>query len=104
MGWTDDSINYEDDDLIAQIPEAILEHSNGNVEKAYKSWQARITPDDKDDTVGITILHNKELPSDQNLKFALFGNSDNITDEMFEKVKAFAKFVQQEEAKKDDNN
>lgn len=39
--------------------------------------------------------------SDDDLKFALWGGTDGITDEMFEEVKAFAEFVKnREEAKR----
>lgn len=39
--------------------------------------------------------------SDEDIMFALFGGKNDITDEMFEEVKAFADFVyQREEAKK----
>lgn len=35
--------------------------------------------------------------SDDDLKFALWGGTDGITDEMFEEVKAFAEFVKNRE-------
>lgn len=38
--------------------------------------------------------------SDEELKFALFGGEGEITDEMFEEVKAFAAFVKEREARK----
>lgn len=39
--------------------------------------------------------------SDDDLKFALWGGAEGITDEMFEEVKAFAEFVKnREEAKR----
>ncbi|MBQ7671330.1 MAG: helix-turn-helix domain-containing protein [Clostridia bacterium] len=41
---TDDPTNYDDDDLIAEIPESILDHFNGNVRKAYNAWMARSAP------------------------------------------------------------
>lgn len=37
---------------------------------------------------------NKGL-TDDDIKFALFSGSDNITDEMYEEVKQFAEFVKQ---------
>lgn len=42
----------------------------------------------------------KQEPDDDDIKFALFGGSGEITDEMYEEVKAFAKFVQQREKEK----
>ncbi len=51
------------------------------------------------------LLGTETKPSaavtDDDLKFALFNGADGITDEMFEEVKAFAKFVKnREEAKR----
>jgi len=39
-------------------------------------------------------------PSTDDIKFALFGGSDEITDEMYEEVRQFAKFVKHREALK----
>lgn len=49
MGKSNDPINYEDDELIANIPEEIVRHFDGDIKKAYKAWQARITPENSDD-------------------------------------------------------
>lgn len=35
MGWTDDPINYDDGDILAQIPLSYVEACEGDVEKAY---------------------------------------------------------------------
>lgn len=40
------------------------------------------------------------VPSDEEIKFALFGGDGEITDAMYEEVKAFAAFVKEREAKK----
>ena len=40
-------------------------------------------------------------PDDEALKFALFGGSENITPEMFEEVRSFARFVMQRERNKE---
>lgn len=34
MGWTDDSVNYEDGDLVASVPTSYLELFDGDVHKA----------------------------------------------------------------------
>lgn len=39
-------------------------------------------------------------PTDYEIKFALFGGSDNITEDMYQEVRSFAEFVKQREAKK----
>lgn len=41
MGKSNDPINYDDDILIANIPEEIVRHFDGDIKKAYKAWQAR---------------------------------------------------------------
>lgn len=41
-------------------------------------------------------------PTDEDLKFALFNGDGDITDEMYEEVKAFAEFVKQRERGKKD--
>ena len=40
-------------------------------------------------------------PDDEALKFALFGGSENITPEMFEEVRSFARFVMERERSKE---
>ena len=35
------------------------------------------------------------IPSDNDIKFALFGDPHNITDEQFEEVKQFAQFIRE---------
>ena len=37
--------------------------------------------------------HNKNAITDTDIKFALFGGNENITDEMLDEVKTFAQFV-----------
>ncbi len=40
MGWTDDPLNYDDPELIANIPLQYIEAANGNIRTAYKIQQA----------------------------------------------------------------
>ena len=47
-----------------------------------------------------TFMNAPETVTDEELKFALFGGSEDITDEMFEEVRSFAAFVRQREAAK----
>jgi transcriptional regulator with XRE-family HTH domain len=44
--------------------------------------------------------HGKRSVSDDEIKFALFGGGDEITDEMFDEVKRFAAYIKQREADK----
>lgn len=51
--------------------------------------------------VPLSVFDDKKS-SDDELKFALFGDTENITDEMFDDVKRYAEFVK--EKYKNDNN
>lgn len=68
LGRTDDPINYDDNTLIAEIPEDILEHFNGNVKEAYRAWKAR-TELDKTETRpklrSLARLENDEFTEDE---------------------------------------
>ena len=48
-----------------------------------------------------TPAEEGERVKDDDIKFALFGGDGEITDEMYEEVKRFAKFVQQREREKE---
>lgn len=39
-------------------------------------------------------------PTDDDIKFALFDGSEGVTDEMFEEVKRFAKYIKEQKEKK----
>lgn len=56
-------------------------------------------------TVAYLLGEEEETPphtaTDEEIKFALFGGSEDITDEMFDEVKAYAQFVK--ERKKNGN-
>lgn len=41
------------------------------------------------------------IPADEDIKFALFGDPHNITDEQFEEVKRFARYVEENYHNKD---
>lgn len=43
----------------------------------------------------------RQRPSDEDIKFALFGGDGEITDAMYEEVRRFAEFVKQREQKKE---
>lgn len=40
LGWTTDPTNYEDPDIVSEIPLDILDHFDGDAAKAYKAHQA----------------------------------------------------------------
>ena len=79
MGWTDDPVNYEDPDIISNISPDILEHFNGNAEKAYKAQEkiyedgARESCDnlnilDKDDALVILNRNARKLSKEDREK------------------------------------
>lgn len=39
-GYTNDPTNYNDPELITQIPQSILQNFNGDVQKAYTVWKS----------------------------------------------------------------
>lgn len=45
--------------------------------------------------VPLSVFNADEISDDDKLKFALFGDIDNITDEMFDDVKKYAQFVKE---------
>lgn len=51
--------------------------------------------------LGETDVPKSYIASDEEIKFALFGGSEDVTDEMFDEVKAYAQFVK--ERKKNGN-
>ena len=54
-----------------------------------------------EETENAPASEGKRKVSDEDIMFALFGGSGEITDEMYEEVKNFARFIaQREEAKK----
>lgn len=94
MGETDDYYDYDMDydDRRSMIPPQICETLTGiyggdlrNLWYAYQRGEGR--PENKD---AVT----------RELKFALFGGCEDVTDEMFEEVRQFALFVKDREARK----
>lgn len=47
------------------------------------------------------LAENRQAVSDEDIKFALFGGSGDITDAMYDEVKRFAQFLKQREAGKE---
>ena len=50
--------------------------------------------------LGLSQQRTESAPTDEQIKFALFGGDGVITDEMYAEVKQFAAFVKQREAEK----
>ncbi len=93
MGETDDYYDYESDpedrrlDIPREIYDTLSPIYNGNfraIWAAYRRGEGRST---------------EEITSEE-IKFALFGGGEDITDEMFEEVLQFAHFVKEREARK----
>ena len=60
-GYTNDPINYDDPDLIAEIPQAIIEHFDGNIKKAYAAWKAADTDNETSTKAADVKLSEKEV-------------------------------------------
>ena len=93
LGLTEDDYDYQRDpdhrrEAIPQdIYHRLEEPCEGDLERiwnAYRKGEGRPSKDD---------LHRE-------LKFALFGGGEDITDEMYEEVVQFAQFVKNREARK----
>lgn len=54
--------------------------------------------------VPLSVFTEDASTDDDKIKFALFGEIDEITDEMFEDVKQYAQFVKEKYKNKNDNN
>lgn len=52
-------------------------------------------PDDTPDKA-----ESSSAPSDEDIKFALFDGSEGVTDEMYDEVKRFAKYIKEQKEKK----
>lgn len=50
--------------------------------------------------LGLVPQRAETVPTDEQIKFALFGGDEEITDDMYAEVKQFAAFVKQREAGK----
>lgn len=50
------------------------------------------------------LTGNEQKNNDEIIKAALFGGSENVTPEMLEEVRSFAKFVAEREARNNENN
>lgn len=98
LGRTDDPSNYDDGDVLAEIPLSYVEACDGDVRRA----RALMLAVDED------VLKEKKptqegehAVSDDDIKFALFGGDGEITDAMYDEVKRFAQMVKlREEAEK----
>ena len=53
-----------------------------------------------DDIKNAPTVSGERTVNDDDIKFALFGGSDEITDEMYDEVKRFAAYIKQREADK----
>ncbi|MCR4794223.1 MAG: helix-turn-helix domain-containing protein [Ruminococcus sp.] len=52
------------------------------------------------DSVPTQEITRPSVPSDDEIKFALFDGSEGVTDEMYDEVKRFAKYIKEQKEKK----
>lgn len=63
LGWTKDPINYDDPDVTAEIPIAILHNFEGDPAQAYKAHQAILADARKEndlESIGVKVLEDVE--------------------------------------------
>ena len=64
--------------------------------KALNTTTAVLMGNDNDDNKTV----QSPAPSDDDIKFALFDGSEGVTDEMYDEVKRFAKYIKEQKEKK----
>jgi len=86
MGWAREP-DALDEAVLEQYPGLRLGH------ETIPEYLARMEADNKKDP---QPAQGRPEITDEDIKFALFGGAGEITDEMFEEVKRFARYVQQQ--------
>ena len=91
--------------LLAEKLRTTVEYLIGTVdENGYLTPETFGDPDDYEFVKALGLTSPPQEPNppadEEDIKFALFGGESEITDEMYEEVRQFAKFVRQREAEK----
>lgn len=96
LGRTNDPINYDDGELIATIPLSYLEACDGDVRRAYAMMLSADSDVAKEKA---PTAAGERSVSDDELKFALWGDCEDVDDDDLADVRRYAAFVR--ERKKD---
>lgn len=93
------AVGYKSRSTIAKIESGERDVSQSMVikfAKALNTTTAVLMGNDNDDNKAV----QSPAPSDDDIKFALFDGSEGVTDEMFDEVKRFAKYIKEQKEKK----
>ena len=95
LGRTDDPVDYEDGDILAEIPLSYVEATDGDMKKAREAMIA-VENDAKKERSGLQVMRKI---SDRELMFALWGDTDIISEADLEDVRRYAAFVAERKKK-----
>lgn len=93
------AVGYKSRSTIAKIESGERDVSQSMVikfAKALNTTTAVLMGNDNDDNKTV----QSPAPSDDDIKFALFDGSEGVTDEMYDEVKRFAKYIKEQKEKK----
>lgn len=93
------AVGYKSRSTIAKIESGERDISQSMVikfAKALNTTTAVLMGNDNDDNKAV----QSPAPSDDDIKFALFDGSEGVTDEMYDEVKRFAKYIKEQKEKK----
>lgn len=93
------AVGYKSRSTIAKIESGERDVSQSMVikfAKALNTTTAVLMGNDNDDNKAVQL----SAPSDDDIKFALFDGSEGVTDEMYDEVKRFAKYIKEQKDKK----
>lgn len=93
------AVGYKSRSTIAKIESGERDVSQSMVikfAKALNTTTAVLMGNDNDDNKAVQL----PAPSDDDIKFALFDGSEGVTDEMYDEVKRFAKYIKEQKEKK----
>ena len=100
LGRTNDPVDYDNGDTLAEIPLTYVEAANGDMKKA----RALMLAADYDAQREAVIAHGREChftAQDKMLIFALWGDTEDIDESDVEEVKRFAAFIKERKNKND---
>ncbi len=99
LGRTDDPTNYDDGDVLAQIPLTYVEAANGDMKRARAIMLAaeRDAQMEARERTGSLGRFSKR---DAELIFALWGDTENIDEQDVEDVRKFAEFIRERKRNK----
>lgn len=93
------AVGYKSRSTIAKIEAGERDVSQSMVVKFSKALNVStsvLMENDKDNNQA----EQSPAPSDDDIKFALFDGSEGVTDEMYDEVKRFAKYIKEQKEKK----